>query len=123
MWSGNKFAQSPYQITDLYMCDNYGNAPHLCVTLFDGPLTGGSSKGSYSLIIDQNYHVARAVAPDATFQGQTLGQDLPEGFQTAEFLLEHGMLDAVVHRRELKGTIGQLLRHMTGKPAAVYAAS
>jgi acetyl-CoA carboxylase carboxyl transferase subunit beta len=32
---------------------------------------------------------------------QTLGQDLPEGFQTAEFLLEHGMLDAVVHRREL----------------------
>jgi acetyl-CoA carboxylase carboxyl transferase subunit beta len=49
---------------------------------------------------------------------QTLGQDLPEGFQTAEFLLEHGMLDSVVHRRELKPTIGQLLRHLTGKPAA-----
>ena len=29
---------------------------------------------------------------------QTLGQDLPEGFQTAEFLLDHGMLDSVVHR-------------------------
>jgi acetyl-CoA carboxylase carboxyl transferase subunit beta len=49
---------------------------------------------------------------------QTLGQDLPEGFQTADFLLDHGMLDAVVHRRELKDTVGRLLRHMTGKPAA-----
>ena len=48
---------------------------------------------------------------------QTLGQDLPEGFQTAEFLLDHGMLDAVVHRRDLKTTVGRLLRHMSGKPA------
>jgi acetyl-CoA carboxylase carboxyl transferase subunit beta len=54
---------------------------------------------------------------------QTLGQDLPEGFQTAEFLLDHGMLDAVVHRRELKRTVAQLLRHMTGKPAATGWAS
>jgi acetyl-CoA carboxylase carboxyl transferase subunit beta len=49
---------------------------------------------------------------------QTLGQDLPEGFQTAEFLLDHGMLDQVVHRRDLKQTVSQLLRHMSGKPAA-----
>jgi acetyl-CoA carboxylase carboxyl transferase subunit beta len=49
---------------------------------------------------------------------QTIGQDLPEGFQTAEFLLEHGMLDDVVHRKVLKETVGRLLRHMTGKPAA-----
>ena len=49
---------------------------------------------------------------------QTIGQDLPEGFQTAEFLLDHGMLDAVVHRRDLKRTVGQLLRHMSGQPAA-----
>jgi acetyl-CoA carboxylase carboxyl transferase subunit beta len=49
---------------------------------------------------------------------QTIGQDLPEGFQTSEFLLEHGMVDAVVPRRELKTTVGQLLRHMSGKPAA-----
>jgi acetyl-CoA carboxylase carboxyl transferase subunit beta len=42
---------------------------------------------------------------------------LPEGFQTAEFLLEHGMHDEVVHRRHLKKTVGQLLRHMSGKPA------
>ena len=37
---------------------------------------------------------------------QTMGQDLPEGFQTAEFLLEHGMLDDVVHRRHLKKRSG-----------------
>ncbi len=49
---------------------------------------------------------------------QTLGQDLPEGFQTSEFLLEHGMLDLVVHRRDLKPTVGRLLRHMSGRPAA-----
>ena len=49
---------------------------------------------------------------------QTLGQDLPEGFQTAAFLLDHGMLDQVVHRRDLKQTVSQLLRHMSGKPAA-----
>ena len=54
---------------------------------------------------------------------QTLGQDQPEGFQTAEFLLEHGMLDSVVHRRDLKATVGQLLRHMTGKPAAAPIAA
>ena len=49
---------------------------------------------------------------------QTIGQDLPEGFQTSEFLLEHGMVDSVVHRKDLKNTVGQLLRHMSGKPAA-----
>ena len=45
---------------------------------------------------------------------QTIGQDLPEGFQTAEFLLDHGMIDAVVARGELRDTAAQLLRHMTG---------
>ena len=49
---------------------------------------------------------------------QTIGQDLPEGFQTAEFLLEHGVVDMVVPRHELKPTVGRLLRHMSGKPAA-----
>ena len=45
---------------------------------------------------------------------QTIGQDLPEGFQTAEFLLDHGMVDAVVPRSELRDTTAQLLRHTTG---------
>jgi acetyl-CoA carboxylase carboxyl transferase subunit beta len=49
---------------------------------------------------------------------QTLGQDLPEGFQTAEFLLDRGMVDMVVHRHELKQTVGRLLAHMSLKPVA-----
>jgi acetyl-CoA carboxylase carboxyl transferase subunit beta len=89
------------------------------VAILTNPTTGGVS-ASYAMLGD-----AILAEPGAVigFAGprvikQTLGQDLPEGFQTAEFLLDHGMLDAVVHRRELKKTVGQLLRHMSGKPAA-----
>jgi acetyl-CoA carboxylase carboxyl transferase subunit beta len=46
---------------------------------------------------------------------QTIGQDLPEGFQTAEFLLEKGQVDAVVPRAALRDTTARLLRHMRGK--------
>jgi len=45
---------------------------------------------------------------------QTIGQDLPEGFQTAEFLLEHGQIDDVVPRGSLRETLTRLLRHMLG---------
>ena len=40
---------------------------------------------------------------------QTIGQDLPEGFQTAEFLLEHGFVDKVVNRKDMKETLHKLL--------------
>jgi acetyl-CoA carboxylase carboxyl transferase subunit beta len=43
---------------------------------------------------------------------ETIGQELPDGFQRSEFLLQHGMIDRVVDRRELKTTLGVLLRHM-----------
>jgi acetyl-CoA carboxylase carboxyl transferase subunit beta len=43
---------------------------------------------------------------------QTIGQDLPDGFQTAEFLLEHGQIDDVVPRASLRDTTARLLRHM-----------
>ena len=46
---------------------------------------------------------------------QTIGQDLPEGFQRAEFLLEHGLIDMVVKRNELKKTIADLLVFMNLK--------
>jgi acetyl-CoA carboxylase carboxyl transferase subunit beta len=89
------------------------------VSILTNPTTGGVS-ASYAMLGD-----AILAEPGAVigFAGprvikQTIGQDLPEGFQTAEFLLDHGMLDDVVHRRELKRTVGQLLRHMSGKPAA-----
>ena len=89
------------------------------ISILTNPTTGGVS-ASYAMLGD-----AIIAEPGAVigFAGprvikQTLGQDLPEGFQTAEFLLEHGMLDQVTHRRELKRTVGTMLRHMTGKPAA-----
>jgi acetyl-CoA carboxylase carboxyl transferase subunit beta len=48
---------------------------------------------------------------------QTIGQDLPEGFQTAEFLLEKGQIDDVVPRASLRETVARLLRHMRGQRA------
>lgn len=95
------------------------------VSILTNPTTGGVS-ASYAMLGD-----AILAEPGAVigFAGprvikQTLGQDLPEGFQTAEFLLDHGMLDIVVHRKELRQTVGRLLRHMSGKPAAsAWAAS
>ena len=45
---------------------------------------------------------------------QTIRQRLPEGFQRSEFLLEHGQIDQVVHRKQLKLTIAQMLGYMQG---------
>ena len=90
------------------------------VSILTNPTTGGVS-ASFAMLGD-----AILAEPGAVigFAGprvikQTLGQDLPEGFQTSEFLLTHGMVDCVVHRQQLKRTVGQLLRHMSGKPAAM----
>jgi acetyl-CoA carboxylase carboxyl transferase subunit beta len=44
---------------------------------------------------------------------QTIRETLPEGFQTSEFLLEHGFLDLVVQRGELRETVARCLRHLT----------
>ena len=89
------------------------------IAVLTNPTTGGVS-ASYAMLGD-----AIVAEPGAVigFAGprvikQTLGQDLPEGFQTAEFLLDHGMLDQVIHRKDLKHTMSQLLRHMSGKPSA-----
>ena len=89
------------------------------ISILTNPTTGGVS-ASYAMLGD-----AILAEPGAVigFAGprvikQTLGQDLPEGFQTAEFLLDHGMVDNVVHRKELRGTVSRLLRHMTGRPSA-----
>jgi acetyl-CoA carboxylase carboxyl transferase subunit beta len=91
------------------------------ISILTNPTTGGVS-ASYAMQGD-----AILAEPGAVigFAGprvikQTIGQDLPDGFQTAEFLLEHGMLDDVVPRGELRDTTAQLLGHMTGAwPAEV----
>lgn len=86
------------------------------VSILTNPTTGGVS-ASYAMQGDVILAEPGAVVG---FAGprvikQTIGQDLPEGFQTAEFLLDHGMLDAVVPRSDLRETSAQLLRHMAGR--------
>ena len=88
------------------------------VSILTDPTTGGVT-ASYAMLGDVNISEPGALIG---FAGprvieQTIKQELPEGFQTAEFLLEHGMLDLIVDRRELKDTVARLLRHMTGQPA------
>lgn len=50
---------------------------------------------------------------------QTIGQELPEGFQRAEFLVEHGIVDEIVSRLEMREHLGMLLRMMLRQPARV----
>ena len=50
---------------------------------------------------------------------QTIRETLPEGFQRAEYLLEHGMLDRVTHRQHLKEELATIIRMLTGLPALV----
>ncbi len=52
---------------------------------------------------------------------QTIHQRLPEGFQTSEFLLDHGMIDFIVERSELKAKIAQVLSLLRPSPAAMQA--
>ncbi len=48
---------------------------------------------------------------------QTIREKLPEGFQRAEYLKDHGMVDMVVHRHDLRPTLARLLRVLTKSPA------
>jgi len=92
------------------------------ISILTNPTTGGVS-ASYAMqgdvIVAEPGAVVGFAGPRVI--KQTIGQDLPEGFQTAEFLLEHGMVDAVVPRSELRDTTGQLLRHMAGRQPAEAA--
>ena len=86
------------------------------VSILTNPTTGGVS-ASFAMqgdvIVAEPGAVVGFAGPRVI--KQTIGQDLPQGFQTAEFLLEHGMLDSVVPRSELRETTAQLLRHMAGR--------
>ena len=80
------------------------------ISLLTDPTTGGVT-ASYAMLGDLNIAEPGALIG---FAGprvieQTIRQKLPEGFQRAEFLLEHGFLDAVVHRKDLKSFIATAL--------------
>jgi acetyl-CoA carboxylase carboxyl transferase subunit beta len=85
------------------------------ISILTDPTTGGVT-ASYAMLGDLNIAEPGALIG---FAGprvieQTIRQKLPEGFQTAEFLLEHGFLDAVVPRKELKPYIAQSLSFFLG---------
>ena len=89
------------------------------VSVLTDPTTGGVT-ASFAMLGDVNIAEPKALIG---FAGprvieQTIRQKLPEGFQRSEFLLEHGMLDAVVDRRELKSVIAKFLRFSGACPAA-----
>jgi acetyl-CoA carboxylase carboxyl transferase subunit beta len=89
------------------------------ISILTDPTTGGVT-ASYAMLGDVNLAEPGALIG---FAGprvieQTIKQELPEGFQRAEFLLEFGMLDDIVDRRKMKARVSQLLRHMMGLPAS-----
>jgi len=89
------------------------------ISVLTDPTTGGVT-ASFAMLGDLNIAEPGALIG---FAGprvieQTIRQKLPEGFQRSEFLLEHGMLDAVVHRRDLKNYVARALEFMqVPKPA------
>ncbi len=93
------------------------------VVVLTNPTMGGVT-ASYAMLGD--VHIAEPGALIG-FAGprvieQTIREKLPDGFQRAEYLLDHGMVDMVVHRHQLRETIGRLVRILTKAPVAVAPA-
>jgi len=83
------------------------------ISILADPTTGGVT-ASFAMLGDVNIAEPNALIG---FAGprvirQTIGKDLPPGFQRSEFLLEHGFIDLIVHRKEMKETVSRLLHLM-----------
>ena len=88
------------------------------IVVLTNPTTGGVT-ASYAMLGD--VHIAEPGA-EICFAGkrvieQTIREKLPEGFQTSEYLLEHGMVDMVIDRHTIPDTLASLLKIMTKSPA------
>ncbi|MBO9575196.1 MAG: acetyl-CoA carboxylase carboxyltransferase subunit beta [Sphingobium sp.] len=89
------------------------------IVVLTDPTTGGVT-ASYAMLGDVQIAEPKALI---AFAGQRVIQDtirekLPEGFQRSEFLLEHGMLDMVVHRKELRAMLAKTIDYLTAARAA-----
>ncbi|SHO66143.1 acetyl-CoA carboxylase carboxyl transferase subunit beta [Pseudoxanthobacter soli DSM 19599] len=89
------------------------------IVVLTNPTTGGVT-ASYAMLGD--IHIAEPGAL-ICFAGprvieQTIREKLPDGFQRAEYLLAHGMVDMVVHRHEIRPTLSRVLRVLMGQPPA-----
>jgi acetyl-CoA carboxylase carboxyl transferase subunit beta len=90
------------------------------ISILTDPTTGGVT-ASFAMLGDLNIAEPKALIG---FAGprvieQTIRQKLPEGFQRSEFLVEHGMVDLIVDRREMKNLLGRVLPFMGAQPAPV----
>ena len=87
--------------------------PFISVML--NPTTGGVA-ASFAFLGDVNLAEPKALIgfAGARVIESTIRQKLPEGFQRAEFLLEHGMIDVIVPRHEMRATIARTLAHLVG---------
>jgi len=90
------------------------------ISLCTDPTTGGTT-ASFAMLGDINISEPGALIGFAgpRVVRDTTGQELPEGFQTAEFLLEHGFLDFISHRKDLKNKINLYIDLITNQPLRV----
>ena len=86
------------------------------ISVMTDPIYGGVS-ASLALLGDINVAEpdARAGFAGPNIIEQTIRQKLPKGFQRSEFLLEHGAIDMIVHRAEMRDTLGRLLFKLSGQ--------
>ena len=94
------------------------------ISVLTDPVYGGVS-ASLAMLGDLNVAEPRALVG---FAGprvieQTVREKLPEGFQRSEFLLEHGQVDMIIHRKEMRERLAKMLRQLQGLPAQPVAAA
>lgn len=111
---GARMQEGIYSLMQMAKCSGALKYHHekelLSIILLTDPTTGGVT-ASFAMLGDIILSEPKTLIG---FAGprvieQTIRQSLPEGFQRAEFLLEHGFIDKIVHRNQLKETIGQIL--------------
>ena len=81
------------------------------LSILTDPTTGGVT-ASYAMLGDLNIAEPKSLIGFAgpRVVKETIGKDLPEGFQTAEFVLEHGFLDLIVEREKMKEKLSSILK-------------
>ena len=91
--------------------EKFKDAGGLFISYLTNPTTGGVSASFASLgdIIIAEPGALICFAGPRVIE-QTIGQKLPEGFQHSEFLLEHGMIDMIVDRKDMKQTLSKILK-------------
>jgi acetyl-CoA carboxylase carboxyl transferase subunit beta len=89
------------------------------IVVLTDPTTGGVT-ASYAMLGDIQIAEPNALIAFAGARviENTIREKLPDGFQRAEYLLEHGMIDMVVHRKALRATLGRTIGYLTGAKAA-----